>query len=343
MTTTASATLDEQIAPDQHLLRQRLRTLLETLTPPLRVDVTRALEAEGKLLWQPTPSSAQPGGVWGLLTLLVARQVSLEINPHLATSVAIAVETYICGLDLLDDIEDVDRTPVVVELGAARALSVATTLLFMAQQVLLETARYLAPEQVLLLLGALSSTSLTATAGQHLDILTAERDVSSLSAQECIAIAAAKSGSLMSLACRLGALCGGADPELCERWAALGKLLGISHQLDNDSHAGYDIILAACNFSSTPCRERAHEGASPTKTLPAVLARQLYERYRLASPQQSGEEDLLMRGQAVREAIVLTGAQALLFRESVRERAMQLAGTRSLAPQLGRLLGVAAP
>jgi geranylgeranyl pyrophosphate synthase len=338
-TRTASATLDEQIAPDQRLLRQRLHTLLDTLTPPLRADVARALEAEGKLLWRSTRDSDRPAGVWGLLTLLVARQVSQQNNPHLATNVAIAVEVFICGLDLLDDIEDCDRTPVVVDLGVARALSVATTLLFMAQQVLLETAHYLAPEQVLLVLGALSSTSLTATAGQHLDILTGERDVSSLSEQECIDIAAAKSGSLMSLACRLGALCGGADAALCERWAELGKLLGISHQLDNDCHAGYDVILAACNFSPTPGRERTRAVAGPTKTLPAVLARQLYEQYRQASPQQSGEEDLLMRGKAVREAIVLTGAQAYLLREIVRARAIQL----HLAPALGRLLGVAAP
>jgi geranylgeranyl pyrophosphate synthase len=338
---TVLAARDEQFTPAQHLLRERLHTLLATLAPPLRADVTRALEAEGKLLWQPTCQGERPAGVWGLLTLLVARQVSPAINPPLATSVAIAVESYICALDLLDDIEDSDRTPVVEELGVARTLSTATTLLFLTQQALLETACYLTPEQVLRLLEALSAASLTATTGQHFDILTEERDVSSLSARECLEIVAAKSGSLMSLACRLGALCGGADHALCERWAELGKLLGISHQLDNDSHEGYDLILAACNFSPAPGREGASEGSRPKKTLPVVLAAHLYEQHRRGFSPQREEEDLRVRGLAVQEAIVLTSAKALLFRELVRERALQLAGTHLLAPALCQLLGIA--
>lgn len=339
----ALATLEDQCIPLQRLLRERLHSLLAPLAQPLRVDVRRALEAEGKLLWHPDHPSEQPAGVWGQLTLLVARQVSPEVDPRIATSVAVAVESYICALDLLDDIEDRDGTPVVEELGTARVLSVATTLLFLTQQALLETARFLVPEQGLRLLEALSTTSLTATVGQHLDLLTEEKPVATMTARECLEIIAAKSGSLMSLACRLGALCAGADGTLCEQWAELGELLGVAHQLDNDAHEDYDTLLAACDFTPALPIGETGDGKRYKKTLPVVLAAQIYEQRKRGCSPQGARENLTMRTLALQEAIALTSAKALLYRERVREAVLQLAGTRRLAPALCQLLGISAP
>src|SRR5712692_8388806 len=130
-----SATL---FAAQQHMLRERLRLLLATLHPALHDDVVRALQEGGKLFARPRAdgvpkSNALPDGVWSLLTLLVAQHIAPGINPEYAGDVAIAVECFVCALDLLDDIEDDDQTPTVQALGVGRALNVSTALLMLAQ------------------------------------------------------------------------------------------------------------------------------------------------------------------------------------------------------------------
>ena len=116
-----------QFAAQQNLLVERLQLCLATLQGDLRADVARALEAEGKLLTlqgeraSSTPSS-QIVGSWPLLTLLVAQTIAPEIDLVSASSVAVAIECFICALDLLDDVEDDDQTPIVQSLGIARTL-----------------------------------------------------------------------------------------------------------------------------------------------------------------------------------------------------------------------------
>lgn len=334
-------TIHDLVARSQQCLRERLQALLSPLDPGLRADVTRALREEGKLLWQAGYSTDPPPGVWGLLPLLVTQHLSPDTDPHYATSVAIAVEVYICALDLLDDIEDDDQTPVVVELGVARVLSVATTLLFLSQQALLSTAQYAGPVRVMRLIEALSIASLTATSGQHRDILTAESSVTELTPQVCVEILTAKSGSLMSLACRLGALCAGASAEESERWAHLGKLLGVAHQLDNDAHGTYDLLLAPynCPHRSSSARTSA---ARNKKTLPVVLAAQIVAQLHPGGTAWSEEEDQRVYHRALQEAIVITGAKAVLCREHVRAFAGELEVTRPLPRALRLLLGLPA-
>src|SRR5947209_8535961 len=123
-------------AAQQDLLVERLNLLLTPLHPLLRADVLRALAEKGKLLFRhsidassfssPNPQPpALPAGAWPLLTLLVAQHIVPNIDPGLASSVAVAVECYVCALDLLDDIEDDDQTAVVRALGPARTLNVS--------------------------------------------------------------------------------------------------------------------------------------------------------------------------------------------------------------------------
>jgi geranylgeranyl diphosphate synthase, type I len=336
-------TIDDQFTTTQLLLRGRLEELLTSLEPALQADVIRALEAEGKLLWRPAYQSGRPAGVWGLLTLLVAQHLSCALDARLAASVAIAVELYMCSLDLLDDVEDFDQTPVVAELGVPRVLSVATALLFLSQRALLSTATDTSPEYALRLLDALSATSLIATSGQHRDILTAGRSAASMSEQECIEILAKKSASLMALACRLGALCAGADAALCEEWAQLGVLLGASHQLDNDAHDDYDSLLVACVTQREPTHAPARDGRRYTKTLPVVLAWRLYQQHSARAAPVDVEEDRAALGVALREAIMITSGKAALYRERVREAVVHLSGVQPLPPALCTLLGFPAP
>src|SRR2546425_4134240 len=90
----------------QQTLRERLTGLVATLHPSLSADVLQALQAKGKLLAQsPSPgehaSSPTVSGMWPLLTLLVAQAVSPQVDLICASGVAVAVECFVCALDLL--------------------------------------------------------------------------------------------------------------------------------------------------------------------------------------------------------------------------------------------------
>src|SRR5579863_7077832 len=83
------------VAAQQALLIERLSSLLASLHPVLRADVTRALQGEGKLLYQ-APASADPSrplplaGMWALATYLIAHYVAPDVDPIFAGNVAIA-------------------------------------------------------------------------------------------------------------------------------------------------------------------------------------------------------------------------------------------------------------
>jgi hypothetical protein len=133
-------------AAHQQLLRERLQHLLARLHPVLHTDVVRALEGEGKLLSHhrvdaDSPAPTLTAGVWPLLTLLVAQSISPDIDPLCASNVAIAIECFVCAIDLLDDVIDGDQTTTLQALGVARTLNVSTALLTLAQQAILSLAQ----------------------------------------------------------------------------------------------------------------------------------------------------------------------------------------------------------
>src|SRR5581483_7813703 len=266
----------------QRMLRKRLRYFLSDLHPLLYADVVSALQEKGKLLSRShrkvaNTTFAPPSGIWSLLTLLIALLISPQHNLLLISSVSVAVEFFICALDLLDDIEDEDQTRIVRDLGPARVLNVSTTLLALAQRAILSLSQLeVAPELITRLLNTLQEVTLTATTGQHRDIQAEQRPVQDLTYEECIEIATQKAGSLTSLACRLGALCAGANDDVCQQFSELGKLLGIAHQLDNDCHDLYyllhreDAITLSTNTEkNTRTKTDLVRGK---KTLPIVLA-----------------------------------------------------------------------
>src|SRR5258706_11861516 len=215
-------------AAQQNMLCERLHRLLTVLHPALYADVIHAFEGAGKLLSRPDAeidplTLSLTAGVWPLLTVLIAQYISPDIDPEIASSVAVAVECFVCALDLLDDIEDDDQTPIVQAIGAPRVLNVSTVLLTLAHHALFSLSKQgIAPDLVLRLLEAFQESSLTATSGQHRDLLAEQRLAQDLTQEECIEIAAGKAGSIMRLACRLGALCAGADDTLCTQFSELG-------------------------------------------------------------------------------------------------------------------------
>jgi geranylgeranyl pyrophosphate synthase len=339
-------------AAHQHLLHERLHYLLAQLHPALHADVVRALEGEGKLLspshFDLNPPNLQkptlPAGVWPLLTLLVAQSISPGIDSLLASSVALAVECYVCAIDLLDDVIDEDQTTTLQALGTARTLNVSTALLTLAQQSILSIAQQgAAPALVLRLLETLQESALVVAAGQHRDVLAEQRPVQEFTREECIAIAEAKAGSIMRLACRLAALCAGAVDALCGQFSKFGELLGIAHQLDNDSHDLY-YLLHGNTSSLAPMEIGTSSGhvksdlARGKKTLPVVLAAQIYNTtLQKSSLQADQEKEEYLR--SLREGIITTWGICLLYRERARDCLQEIEAQKLVVSPLRLLLG----
>jgi geranylgeranyl pyrophosphate synthase len=334
-------------AAHQQLLRERLHHLLATLHPVLHTDVVRALGGEGKLLSHPRvnadpPAPPLPAGVWPLLTLLVAQSISPDIDPVCASGVAIAVECFVCAIDLLDDVMDGDKTTTLQALGVARTLNVSTALLTLAQQAMLSLSQQnAAPTLALRLLGTLQESALVVAAGQHRDVLAEQKPAQDFTREECIEIAAAKAGSIMRLACRLGALCAGADDVLCEQFSELGELLGIAHQLDNDSHDLYYLLYNTSAVASieagTATRNVKTDLVREKKTLPIVLAAKQDATLQQAS--LSADEERERDLHALHEGIIVTWGICLLYRERARDRLQKIEAQKPIAPVLRLLLG----
>lgn len=310
----------------QTQLRAHLFDLLGTLLPPLRDDVEMALRAPGKLLSSLSSEEGQrPAGSWSLLTLLVAQSVDADVDCHLACRVAVAVECLICALDLLDDVEDGDRSPVLEILGNRRTLNVSTTLLFLAHTALLSCHQQ-QDTRTLQLLEVYTNALLQAASGQHRDLIADGRGGMGPSEEECLEIATMKAGSLMSLACHLGALCAGASDAVCQLFTEMGTMLGIAHQLDNDAHDAH-------HFEST---EYKKSDVERQQTLPFALAAQQTTPQVLASAADRNKKEWteLYRG------MLETWGLGLLYRERARQYARTLAVQRMMTPSLLLLLGL---
>jgi geranylgeranyl pyrophosphate synthase len=327
----------------QRLLRKRLQSFLDELHPALRVDVTRALEAEGKLLAPFAPVATDrtlPAGVWPLLTFLVAQHVAPDIDPLLAGNVAIAVECLVCAFDLQDDIEDEDLTPVVDALGPARVVNISTTLLALAQQAILSLSQHgVAHTLVLRLLDALQEATLAVTLGQQRDILAEQRPVQEFTLEECLEIAEQKAGSLFRVACVLGALFAGADDDLCAQFAELGRLLGIAHQLDNDCHDLYYFMEGESSFSPTEAEASARSVKTDLvrgkKTLPVILAAKSPDALQHTSFSPGDATHL----PGLHEGIIAAWGICLLYRERAHEQLRKIEARHPISPALRSLLG----
>jgi geranylgeranyl diphosphate synthase, type I len=337
-------------AAQQRLLIERLHIFLATLHPALYADVVRTLEAEGKLLFvtremDTATRTSSIAGSWPLLTLLVAQTVAPDSNLTSISSVAVATECFICALDLLDDVEDEDQTPIVQALGIARTLNVSTTLLMLAQQAILSLAQHqILAERILHLLNAIQTSALTATTGQHRDLLAEQQLASAFTQEDCIEIARGKAGALMRLAFLLGAICAGADETTREQFAALGELLGIAHQLDNDAH---DLYYLLRDYSSM--LDVTHGGTGSImhskktdltrhkKTLPVVLAAQREEAILQEKSVQADEQEQ-EHLRVLQEGILTTWGISLLYRDRARGILQEIERRLPVSPLLSLLL-----
>lgn len=325
-------------AAHQRLLRERLCVVLTELHPLLRDDVTAALTERGKLLAPDTGNAALPSGVWSLLTMLVAQSIAPNINLATVCNVALAVECYICALDLLDDVEDEDQTPILTMLGSARTLNVSTALLTLSQHLLLSLSKQGEDVQMVQrLLLMLQEATLMATAGQHRDLLAEVRRTDTFTMEECIEIASWKAGMLMRLACRLGAVIARADEVSLQLFSQLGEQLGIAHQLDNDSHDLYYIVqdrFHGDTHKSDLVRQK--------KTLPVVLAANEYAfhdtRDAPDAPKNADKKNERIDSHSLEQGILAAWGISLLYRQRAEEYLYQLEARHGASALLRVLL-----
>jgi geranylgeranyl pyrophosphate synthase len=353
--------LVNSLAAYQQMLRERLHFFLSALHPAVYADVVRAFEDELKILHQVdqnlhAPQYIRTSGIWSLLPLLVAQHIAPEIDPVYASSVALAVESFVTALDLLDDIEDEDQTDIVHELGTARVINTATILLTLAQQALLSLSELgISPTTILRLLQTLQESSLVVTTGQHLDIIVENRPAHEFTREECIEIAATKSGALLRLACLMGAQCAGASDELCAKYAEFGELLGIAAQLDNDCNDLYYLLYSqgwALSSEKIVRTSRVIKSdlVRGKKTLPIVLAAaeiaktqgasmaNMQNALQQAATLSDTDKEAYMR--AFREGIITAWGICLLYRERASERLQELEAQKPFTPLLHLLVGV---
>jgi geranylgeranyl pyrophosphate synthase len=336
-----STGVDLDIEAARCLLCERFLSYLSDLQPALRADILDALAAEGKLFHQPV---SRLDGRWALLTLYLVRALREEANPAGSVAAGLAMECLICATDLLDDVMDEDVTPLIERLGVARTLNVALALLFLSQRILLALADQHTPVSLALrLLDAIQRVLLLAVGGQHQDVLAERRQARELSKEDCIEIASAKAGSLLSLACRLGALCAGVEEPLVERCAEMGRLLGIAAQLDNDAHDLAHLLLPTGSGSQKSDLRRGK------KTLPVVLAVHSLCETRLLAAREvekafqglhvlTGEEREVYVS-ALREGMLATWGFSLLYRERARDCLNELVGDSPAWESVLRVLG----
>lgn len=255
--------------PLQHIQEQCLASLaLYPVSSQHKKLLIRVLHEPGKLFSQDDP--LHPAGVWSQLTYLLAQQVaSHPISVPLVSSIAVAVECTMSALDLLDDIEDGDITPLIQELGVPLVLNAACMLDAFAKQVLLSVQHFEGNASFVTdLLKIHAHALLTAATGQHIDLAAETRGHLVNSSKDCLSVVKMKSGSLVRMVCLLGARSVGADEGVCKGAADFGENEGLAQQLKNDSHDLYALLHATeVTFQKSDLERKK-------KTLPIVRAMQ---------------------------------------------------------------------
>ncbi len=198
----------------------QVRELLSSapISEEYRLVLARALSLSGNIL-SDMPNARWARTVWACCTAAGG-------DPELAVPTAASVEIFMVALDILDDEEDGEETPLRTQIGPARALNVSTGLLFLGQVGLLGLVGNTAAADILLTGG------LQACSGQDADLDSGTLRPRTL--EESLSVTAGKSASLTSAACRLGAHCAGADSTTQDLYARFGWYLGMVGQLAND-------------------------------------------------------------------------------------------------------------
>jgi geranylgeranyl pyrophosphate synthase len=160
-------------------------------------------------------------------------------DERLVATIAASFELCISALDVLDEIEDNDVSPLVEAVGTPRSINVSTALLTAAQSLMLAIPAGNSTSNTSAdFAGALNRAVLAATAGQDRDLEPTAHGGDSL--DRSLSIARDKSGSLVAGAAVLGAMTGTSDEAILARYSELGTHFGAMAQIANDIHDAVD-------------------------------------------------------------------------------------------------------
>ncbi len=276
----ARRVISKQLQATGRLMLQEIRA--RHFPPGFARVITQTLRAPGNLLSRPVSQGAlvdtSDRWLWSMVTLLVAASASgaradtLAALPasfwRQARLTAAASEFLGAALDLLDDIQDGD-SPFVQHIGVPLALNAGAALLELTPLVLGKARSSTSGWSDAMTHAALEvihSSILDALIGQFMD-LRLERSKRVTEAQ-ALEMTGQKSGTLVALVCRLGALAGMTTrrerpAEYFDSISRFGWHLGIWAQLLNDLHD-------AEGEQSRPGKSDRQRGK---KTLPLVFER----------------------------------------------------------------------
>jgi geranylgeranyl diphosphate synthase type I len=294
-----------------------MRWARDLVDPALRSAVGRLPDAVGEVVGYHFGWAEGSGGggkaVRPALTFLSAEAVGG--TAAVAMDAAVAVELVHNFSLLHDDVMDNDRLrrhrPTAwVVYGIPAAILAGDALLALATRILAERDG----RSALWLTGALMSL----VDGQCADLTLADR--TDVGRDECVAMAAGKTGALLGIACALGARAAGAGPERALALRRFGEHLGLAFQLVDD-------LLGIWGDPAVTGKPAGLDLVTRKKSLPVVAAlssghpaaRELAERY--ADPRPLDEAGV----SAVADLVERAGGRDWAQDEARR----QLAGARS--------------
>lgn len=170
-----------------------------------------------------------------LLVLLTAASCGADWKSALPAAAAIEL---VHNFSLVhDDIQDNSpkrrgRDTAWVKWGAPMAINVGDALFVMSSQAIMDLKENYSAEGVVKAAEILHNTCLDLTRGQFLDMSYEERN--DLGVEDYWHMIAGKTAALISAACHLGALLGGADEEKQEVYRSFGHYLGLAFQVQDD-------------------------------------------------------------------------------------------------------------
>lgn len=165
--------------------------------------------------------------------LVLSSCAATGVDTQAGARVAAAVEAFLAGADVIDDMQDDDPSPLVEAAGLPQALNVGSALLVLAHDILARLGDDGVPrERIPSFTQTFSQGALRSAGGQYLDLAMEGR--TSVGTEEAFAIVRAKAGALGGMASRLGALVGTDDEHVLGLYEAFGTQIGIIAQINND-------------------------------------------------------------------------------------------------------------
>ena len=246
-------------------LDQYLRPLLSAQDPPLLWGMVRY-----QLGWEDTEGKPQDAtGKWLRPSLCLLACEAAGGDWRSALPVAAAIELVHNFSLIHDDVQDRDterhhRPTVWSVWGDAQAINAGDALLALARLQVLRLGRAGLPSEIVVEAArVLDERTLDMVAGQTLDIAFEERlDVD---VPAYIDMVEKKSGALFDCALHLGALIGGCDTLVAQRFGRIGRMLGTAFQVRDD-------ILGVWGDENKTGKPLGNDIRRRKKSLPVVYA-----------------------------------------------------------------------